>query len=134
MQNNLRALWIEAVVAEALVPNWVHCGLDWNPWDFENQYKQRLELRQSARQQSWGRSRTPPRYDIAARPGTLIGGRRSTKELPERAADIYVFAWHDGVDQRDENEWEFYVVSADKLPEGQKSISLIKLKNQTPMV
>ena len=48
-------------------------------------------------------------------------------ERPGRNADIYVFAWHAGMDetadQREPATWEFYVIAERDLP-AQKTIGL----------
>jgi hypothetical protein len=60
-------------------------------------------------------------------------------EAPGRQANVYVFAWHGEYDeavcdQRDESQWEHYVVRSDDLPQGQKSMSLSSLRNRTEPV
>ena len=125
MQNNLRGLWVEAMVAELLGPEWKHTGADWAAWDFERADGLRLEVKQSARAQSWGVSNTAPRFSIKAARGHYPD---NAPYLPngsgDRLAHVYVFAWHDGDDQREAQEWKFFLVKADQLRKGQKGISL----------
>ena len=50
-----------------------------------------------------------------------------------------MFAWHGEYDeavcdQRDESQWEYYVVRSDDLPQGQKSMSLSRLQKLTEPV
>ncbi len=68
-------------------------------------------------------------FDIASRTGhyegaTWIGGAG-------RFADVYVFAWHggwdDSTDQRDETQWQYFVVPTLDLPI-QRTISLSRLR------
>ncbi|WP_139193939.1 hypothetical protein [Pseudorhodobacter antarcticus] len=66
MQNNLRGLWVEAMVCEILGSGWKHTGSDWAAWDLEREDGLRVEVKQSAKQQSWGTSTGPPRFGIAA--------------------------------------------------------------------
>lgn len=42
----------------------------------------------------------------------------------KRPAELYIFAWHEGEDQRVASEWQFYVVQSSRLPAQQKSIGL----------
>lgn len=125
MQNNLRGLWVEAMVAELLGPEWKHTGADWAAWDFERADGLRLEVKQSARMQSWGESDSVPRFSVKAALGHYP---KDAPYLPnvsgDRLAHVYLFAWHPGADQREPEEWEFYVVRADQLPKGQKGVSL----------
>lgn len=125
MGNTLRGLWAEAMVAELLSDAWKHTGNDWAAWDFERDDGLRLELKQSARQQTWGLSKNPTRFKIAAAKGHYPDGVTYEENTSgRRLAEIYVFACHDGNDQRDVSEWVFFVVRSDQLPHGQKSIGL----------
>jgi len=71
-------------------------------------------------------------FDIAARTGYYSEGGSKYAAIPGRCAGTYVFAWNPiygaETDHRDPNQWEFYVVSAPALPEGQRKISLSKIK------
>lgn len=125
MQNSLRGLWVEAMVSEILGSGWKHTGGDWAAWDLEHKDGLRIEVKQSAKQQSWGTSTGGPRFGIAAAKGHYPDGRTyMVNTSGRRLADIYVFAWHDGQDQREVSEWIFYVVEAKLLPKGQKSLGL----------
>lgn len=97
MQNNLRGQWVEAMIAEILGPGWRHTGGDWAAWDFEREDGLRLEVKQSAQGQSWGKSTSSPRFGIAAAQGHYPDGKAYLPNaLGKRFADIYVFAWHEG--------------------------------------
>ena len=137
IQNNFRAIVVEAIVKLALSPTWKHCSEDWNSWDFEHVSSgARLEVKQTAFRQSW----KPPvlskerRFDIAPRTGYWREGTIWTDKVG-RHADIYVFAINpveDGtVDHRDPSQWRFYVVETSKLPPlPQKSIGLNAVKEK----
>lgn len=129
MQNSLRGLWAEAMVGELLGDEWTFTGQDWAAWDFERRDGKRLEVKQSATRQSWGTFTKVPRFGIAAPAGHYPDGK-TWKANPENArmADIYVFAWHDGPDQRLVAQWRFYVVIADRLPGGQRTIGLSAIR------
>lgn len=123
MQNNLRGLWVELLVCELLGNEWKHAGNDWAAWDLERPDGLRIEVKQSAQQQSWGASTSSPRFSIAAAKGHYPDGENFVPNRSgKRLANLYIFAWHDGDDQRSAVEWQFYVVEADRLPAQQKSI------------
>ncbi len=125
MQNNLRGLWVEAMVAELLGPRWEYSGGDWAAWDLQHEDGTRLEVKHSAKEQTWGTAKSPPRFDIKASLGHYPDGINYViNETGERLADYYVFAWHDGADQREIDQWQFFVVASSDLPKGRKSIGL----------
>jgi len=125
VQNNLRALVVETIVDFALRPTWTRTGGNWNGWDFIHTDGMKLEVKQSARLQTWQPLDYPPapRFDIAKRTGYYDGS--TWVPLVDRHANIYVFAIHtlidDTADHRDASQWKFHVVPTTKLPEG-KSI------------
>jgi hypothetical protein len=132
IQNSLRGLWVEAMLCEILGGGWKHTGSDWAAWDFERTDGLRVEVKQSARQQSWGTSTSAPRFDITAAKGHYPDGKTYVANTSAaRFANVYIFAWHDGHDQRDVSEWQFYVVEASRLPDGQKSLGLGVIKKLT---
>lgn len=135
MQNNLRGLWIELMVFELLGSGWNHAGNDWAAWGLERIDGLRVEVKQSARLQSWGTSTSSPRFSIATAKGHYPDGKNYVPNLSgKRLANLYIFAWHDGRDQRSASEWQFYVVEADRLPESQKSIGRDALQKLTEPV
>lgn len=125
--NAFRGTLVEAMIAEALAPEWRWCADGWGSFDFEGPGGIGLEVKQSAARQNWhapGDKPCPPRFDIAERTGhwdeqnAWVPGRG-------RAAAIYVFAHHpvtdDTADHREPMQWDFYVVAASRLP-SQKSM------------
>jgi len=135
MQNNLRGLWVELLVAEILGPDWKQVGNDWTGWDLERSDGLRIEVKQSASAQSWGSSTTSPRFSIAA-PKAYYSDGKTCVPNPSggRLADLYIFAWHEGGDQRIASEWRFFVLQSKQLPRQQKSIGLRAIKNLTEEV
>ena len=129
MSNTLRSLYVEAQIGVLLGPTWRSVGADWAPYDFESDTGVKLEVKQSAARQTWTQTRpTRPSFDIRPRTGRYDGAA----SIPEagRAADVYVFAWHPrtvDVDQRDETQWEYYVVPTVDLPPNQATISLSRI-------
>ena len=125
MQNNLRGLWVEMMVAEILGSDWRQVGNDWAPWDLERSDGLKVEVKQSAFVQSWGNSISAPRFSIAAPKGYYLDGKTYLHNPSgKRPAELYIFAWHEGDDQRVASEWQFYVVQSSRLPAQQKSIGL----------
>ena len=92
----------------------------------------RVEVKQTAALQTWKSpaKNAPRKFDIAPRSGEYDAqGFWRDYELPQRAAQVYVFATHDVelvdiCDHSDIDQWRFYVAAASKLPAGQKSIGL----------
>ena len=110
-------------------------GWDWAAWDCEHTPSgARLEIKQAAARQTWDKGPPPPRrkpaFDIAPRSGfwTREG---EWIDSPGRQADVYVFAWHghddDQADHTDPQQWCFFVVAEQDLPQAQKSIGLKRL-------
>jgi hypothetical protein len=121
VQNNLRALVAEVIVDYALQSAWERCSGDWKGWDFKHRTDDtHLELKQSARRQTWSSAGSPqsPRFDIAERAGYYEGSVWTAHK--GRNADIYVFGFHprddETADHRDAAQWVFYVVPVSKLP------------------
>jgi hypothetical protein len=137
MNNVDRGRYVEAMIALALEDSWHPTSEDWDwaPWDLESTYGSRIEIKHSAALQSWsvnlGAPRpSPPRFDIAHRERTYTkGGGRWPIYIPGRPSDIYLFAWHPETnpsiaDHRRSEQWRFYVVPKDMLPERQQTIGL----------
>jgi len=128
--NVYRGVLVEAMIAEALQPNWTWVSQDWAPHDFENDAGVRLEVKQSAAVQSWLAKPggiPKPSFDIALRKRVWREETQSWKEGATRP-EIYVFAYHGTLDRefadhRDPKQWEFYVVGETYLPQT-KRISL----------
>lgn len=130
--NVMRGHVVEAMIALALEPEWRWCSGDYAAWDFERADGLRMEVRQSAYRQSWVHAphvKVSRAFDIAPRKYAWEGAYR--KELTGRAAQVYVFAYHDvrddTADQRDPGQWAFYVVPTIDLPNAQ-SIRLTRLQ------
>ena len=141
INNVYRADYIECLVALTLGPAWWITwarGWDWAPWDCQHPSGARLEVKQAAARQSWDREacarRRAPRFDIAPRTGYWTEDESRWISCPGRPADIYVFAWHgerrDGyADHRDANQWLFFVVAEQDLPNNRKRIGLAGLES-----
>ena len=126
--NHLRGIYVECLVADLLKDSGREVSPllgDWWRWDIKFEGA-KIEIKQSAARQTWhndDRRTKAPRFDIK---GTLPNNGRH--------ADIYVFAWHDGDDQRCSDQWEFFVVPSSGLPRHQKTIGLSVLRRLAPTV
>lgn len=132
VNNSFRGHLAEAIVALALEPEWRWCGADWASWDFEDGAGTRLEVKQTSVRQSWEAkpgSIAKPRFDIRERKGRWEGAIWVAEV--GRMAHIYIFAAHslpgDEADHRDVEQWKFYVVDANELPQ-QSTIGLTVLE------
>ena len=136
VQNSLRGLLVEAMIALALEPDWRWCGGDWGSWDFDRADGLRLEVKQSSYRQTWdppSHGRVVPSFDIRERSGRWEGA--AFIEERGRPAQIYVFAYHGVRDQtadhRDPRQWVFYVVPTTQLPSLQR-LSLAAVQRLHP--
>jgi hypothetical protein len=132
IQNDLRGMYVECMVAEILGVSWKSVGENWAAWDLEHEDGTKLEVRQSAARQSWEppkRGYTSPKFSIRT-PSEVWDGAVSVS-VDRRQADIYLFAWHEVTselaDHRDVSQWEFFLVPTSALPV-QKSLGLVAVK------
>ena len=145
MNNIHRSEFFECLVAVLLGPEWTLpwvAGHDWAPWDLKHVSGIKLEVKQAAARQTWHTEERfqpkAPRFDIAPRK-RIWTSDRGWIDQPGRTACVYVFAWHPEVnekiaDQRDPEQWTFYVVRTKRLPPNQDSIGLSALQDLSRMV
>lgn len=139
VSNAFRGTLVEAIIAEALDPEWRWCADGWGSFDFEGPNGLGLEVKQSAARQDWHDETCKPcpaRFDIAER--SWQWRDNAWRQKQGRAAAIYIFAHHPifdpaVADHRDPLQWDFYVVPASKLPL-QKSIGLSGVRAVTQPV
>ena len=87
--NAFRGTLVEAIIAQALEPEWRWCADGWGSFDFEGPKGMGLEVKQSAARQNWhGNESRPctPRFDIAERTGFWDEQSRWTKRAGRAAA------------------------------------------------
>jgi hypothetical protein len=128
IRNVLRGELVEQFVLDALGDGWIAAG-DWEAWDVQSvDGKHRIQVKQSAARQSWAGVDCKPsnaRFSIKGSMAWTEAGGWAGDLI--RQANFYIFAWHPLVDaaadHRDPDQWEFYVIASDRLPE-QKSLSL----------
>jgi len=131
IDNFARGVYVECMIAFALDKEWQLPATAWEAWDLEHSATgARMEVKQSAAQQvmqpGFNEKPAPPSFSIA--PKKVIYNPEFIRlDPPSRTADLYVFAWHpvegDQADHRRADQWEFYVVREDALPD-QKTIGL----------
>jgi hypothetical protein len=136
LQNNIRGLWVEHMLALALAPDWQLCSGDWAGWDMVHRERgMRVQIRQSAARQSWKAKRPyPGAFSVAPVTGYWRDGV-DWVAAPGRHAELFVFAWHpvedDSADHTDPSSWRFYVLSEHGLP-AQKTISRRAVARMAP--
>ncbi len=138
VQNDFRGIVAEAIVGAALGVQWKWCSGNWNGWDFEHLDKTKLEVKQSAAQQTHAsEKRSPPGFEISSRTGYYDDETGKWQDRIGRNADIYVFAYHPieapGADHFSPEQWRFHVVEAERLP-AQKTIRLTKVSALSPAI
>ena len=139
--NNVdRGRYVECMIALALGDGWPLTSevWDWAPWDIEGPCGARIEIKQSAKLQTWSRGQGAPRpispsFDIRVRKAKWTKGGDHPSYVPGRPADIYIFAWHqvgdpETADHRDPGQWRFFVVPEKRLPSEKKTLSLNLLR------
>lgn len=128
MQNNLRGVWIEYMVAEALGPECRLVGGDWNAWDLElgdvrAEYPERIriQVKNTACTQTWNQ-----RFGRLTECEWALTLRRKpnyfAKYNPDIACedygflcDVYVLCHHKEkdfsvADHHKAEQWDFYIV------------------------
>jgi len=138
IQNNLRGLYAEYLVAALLDTGWKVTSSDWGACDIKHKDGTLVEVKQSAAKQTWQpsvRGYSAPRFSIKT-PKWLWEGAVATP-ANGRPAHLYVFAWHgdytETADHRDPSKWCFFVVPTAELPD-QQSIGLSSLRKLTDPV
>ncbi len=120
--NVYRSVLVEAMVATVLPAGWSWTSADYASCDFTHQDGTRLEVKQSARKQTWSSVQpSPPSWDIKPRTGFWVGGIDwHPHDTPTRNSDIYLFGLHPlthaGADHRDPSQWCFFVIPTTRLP------------------
>jgi len=139
IQNNLRRLYVEFLVGELLGRDRKTVGSDWMSWDLEGSNGERVEVKQSAAKQTWprkGNKASTPGFNIAPKAGYWSTASDWVEE-PGRPAELYIFCWHpvagDHADHREAEQWRFFVVPSNDLPD-QQSIGLGPLRKRVPDV
>jgi hypothetical protein len=133
VRNSARGELVEEIVAMALEPEWRLCG-DWSECDLKHRSGLRLQVKQSAARQSWYTTGSVPSrgsFRMAYKTGRYLEDGNTWVNERSRNADIFVFAWHPGLDEtsdhRSPEQWRFFVIAERDLPP-RASISLSTLR------
>ena len=131
ISNDIRSCYVEFMIVTILGKAWRVVGADWAGWDLEHDQGARVEIKQSAAYQPWTeRSGAKPAkgsFGIGVAKCYYEGGWRYVELNGRRAADLFIFAWHESDDHRNAAQWTFFVVPEAKLP-SQKTIELSSLR------
>jgi hypothetical protein len=131
ISNDIRSCYVEFMIATILGEGWRVVSADWAGWDLEDDQGARVEIKQSTAYQPWTeRSGAKPAkgsFGIEVPKGYYEGGWRYVELNGRRAADLFIFAWHESDDHRDAAQWIFFVVPEAKLP-SRKKIGLSSLR------
>ena len=128
MDNTIRGLWCEFMLAEALGPNCRPIGFAWHPWDLQigestADYPRRIriQVKNSASLQTWNRAtgrisdssfsltwRKKPFYFDRDNPGVPC-------EEEGFLCDVFILCHHPETDvnladQRDPGQWDFFIL------------------------
>ena len=141
MDNVERGAYVECMIAEHLGPNWVlawEMEFDWASWDLQHTPTgARVEIKSSACRQPWHTATkskaTSPRFSVKWPDKYWDGVQYVRIPEGEPIIDLFIFAWHGqrvkGIaDHRNPDQWEYYVVHTEHLPQRRKSVGLTWLK------
>jgi len=145
LNNTHRGDVVEAMVLEALGPDWNFVGLGWHPWDLQRgsgDERVRIQVKQTAALQVWAPtkkmtlkfnwSESPPSEFERYNPGEAI-------ESEGWFCDVFVFGLHretdtSVADHMDVRQWTFLVIPITDLRNGRLSMVLSKaLANWEPV-
>jgi hypothetical protein len=128
IQNNLRGVWMEYVVADALGPNFKYVGHDWHAWDIQFGSSQatypkriRIQVKNTARTQTWGKRLkilSNCRWNISLHNQPSYFEKYNPRVPCERygfLCDLFVLCHHPEedwckADHRNLAQWNFYVL------------------------
>lgn len=141
LNNAHRGDVVEIMVLTALGDQWKHVGLGWHPWDLQRgsgQERVRIQVKQTAAVQLWGRTRMPtisfgwkprpPAYFVRDNPDEAI-------ETEGCFCDVIVIGIHEETDEKliDQlaiEQWRFLAIPRCDLPARAKSMSLVLAKQR----
>jgi hypothetical protein len=128
IQNNLRGIWMEYVVAEALGANFRLVGQDWHAWDIEwgeqkAKYpdRVRIQVKNTSRTQTWGKKLqlyTDCQWTISLRNRPSYFDKYNPEIPCEQYGfhcELFVLCHHPEedwclADHRDLAQWDFYLL------------------------
>lgn len=128
MDNTMRGLWVECMVAEALGSTCSIVSHGWHPWDLQlgrsaDEYPRRIriQVKNTARLQTWEDPKRPLTeclWTLAMRPRPAYFDRYNDGVACEEygfLCDLFILALHDNedrrsADQRCPDQWRFFLV------------------------
>ncbi len=151
MNNTLRGVYCEFIVAAAMGLDLSSCRIDWTPWDLSvpQQWYDgdivkdeiHIEVKSCAYLQSWRQGKLSDVL-FSIRPTHAWNEKTGYEERVQRQSDIYVFGLYSVVDKSKANPlvldgWKFFVVPTSVLNEQcgeQKTITLRSLEKLHPQI
>ncbi|KPP88284.1 MAG: hypothetical protein HLUCCO07_16040 [Rhodobacteraceae bacterium HLUCCO07] len=128
IDNTLRGLWCEFMIAEALGPECASTGFSWYPWDLQIgdgrttfPERIRIQVKNSASLQSWNQAngqKTDPLFSLTWRKKPYYFERDDPGipcETEGFLCDLFILCHHPvtdigTADQRDPGQWDFYLL------------------------
>lgn len=141
MSNAMRGILAEYIVACALGENHSH-RTEWDAYDIKTKEGIKIEVKSSAFIQAWHQNKLSS-IQFSIRPTVGWDSQKNTRSGEVmRQADIYVFCLlihkeQDTIDPLNMNQWQFYVLSSNKLNQSlgaQKTIVLSSLLRLDPII
>lgn len=139
LNNTLRGVLAEFIVATALGNNISQARQDWDAYDLLYDNRWRIEVKSSARLQSW-EQKMPSRVQFSIRPTRAWSADEGYSKTVVRQSDIYTFCFfscevRDAANPLMLDQWEFYLLPTFIINEKcgcQRSISLSSLLDLHP--
>ncbi len=132
VDNTMRGVLAEFIVAKALGINTQSIRVGWATWDLETDKHVRIEVKSAAFLQSWSqRNLSTVNFVVSKRRG-FDSDSNTTDSTPRRHAHVYVFALlahkdKPTVDPLDLDQWQFFVLPTRALDERMRSQHSITL-------
>lgn len=151
LNNTMRGVFCEFIVAAALGLDLISCREEWTPWDLTAPHRWvdvdvprddvRIEVKSSAYLQSWQQQK-PSNVIFSIRPSFFWSAEGGYTQVARRQSDVYVFGLYavtdrDAADPAILDGWKFYILptrTIDTVCGDQKTISLHSLEKLGPIV
>ncbi len=140
ISNAMRGILAEYIVASALGENHSY-RTEWDAYDIETKEGIKIEVKSGAFIQTWHQKKLSS-IQFSIRPTVSWDSQTDTRSAKVmRQADVYVFCLlmhkeQDTIDPLNMNQWQFYVLSSDRLNQSvgaQKTIVLSSLLRLNPI-
>ena len=151
MNNTLRGVYCEFIVAAAMGIDLSMCRIDWTPWDLSvphqwydgDSFKDEIhiEVKSCAYLQSWKQCK-PSSILFSIRPTHVWNEKTGYEDEAKRQSDVYIFGLYTVIDKSKVNPlildgWSFYVIPTSVLNDQcgkQKTITLRSLEKLHPII